>query len=374
VSFGSIAKPVGPNNQYALVYDFNNDWITYDQELGVFSPYLKEVNSNSILHSIKINLDDYPGGYLILKTNKGNEYLFFNNLLKKILKKNQWEVFKIEDLKTLIKSSNLVLSIYGEQNPENKQVVIGYPSKQNVEIAGIKKESLINILPKSFAAYQSTLVIIFIITVIMLSFLSNNYNKAFRKFYSFKDLRSFLIKETSFLINKPLDRPNMMFVILLSIITSFVLIICQSIGYDYTTDSSIFQNGFTFGVLIANFFKLTLIIFVSYLLKFFFINIIGKLFNIDKIIEIHYFKLIQISLYFFSILLIILLISHNVYFINKENFKTILSVVLLLFYSLRTIIIYFTIFTTGNVKTLYLISYLCIVEFLPIMIGTRILT
>jgi hypothetical protein len=45
---------------------------------------------------------------------------------------------------------------------------------------------------------------------------------------------------------------------------------------------------------------------------------------------------------------------------------------LVTFFILRTILIYFAINRSGNIKTLYLISYLCIVEGFPILLGLRI--
>ncbi len=99
----------------------------------------------------------------------------------------------------------------------------------------------------------------------------------------------------------------------------------------------------------------------------------GKLFNIKKIVDIHYFKIIQTTIYYFSIVLVLLLIGFNIHIKIVVEFKYLFTIVLIIFYLLRTLLIYFTINRVGNIKTLYLISYLCIVEVFPIVLGIRIL-
>ncbi len=368
-----LAIPSGPNNAYTIIYDLKYDWLEYNKDLKVYIPHIKENNSNKIIYSLRINFNDYPGCYLLLKSQNSNDYLFFGSKMKQVLPKDEWVKFSYKDLSKVNNNAAFILSIYGDKNPENHSVFFGFPFSKASNIRKIKANNFLDFSPRSFSSIQSSLVVFFLFCLIMMSFLTSNFSKAYKKFYSINDMMSFKIKETSFLVNKPMDRPNMMIVILLSMFSSFVFILCQSKGFDILSNNFIFQNGDSFGVLTSNFFKLTIIIFVLYIAKYFLINTIGSLFNIEKIVDIHYFKLIQISLVFFTIVLVILLISYNAYFGNVSNFKNLFTVILLFFYSIRALIIYFSINQTGNIKTLYLISYLCIVEILPILIGTRLI-
>ena len=368
-----LAIPSGPNNAYTIIYDLKYDWLEYNKDLKVYIPHIKENNSNKIIYSLRINFNDYPGCYLLLKSQNSNDYLFFGSKMKQVLPKDEWVKFSYKDLSKVNNNAAFILSIYGDKNPENHSVFFGFPFSKASNIRKIKANNFLDFSPRSYSSIQSSLVIFFLFCLIMMSFLTSNFSKAYKKFYSINDMLSFKIKETSFLVNKPMDRPNMMIVILLSMFSSFVFILCQSKGFDILSNNFIFQNGDSFGVLTSNFFKLTIIIFVLYIAKYFLINTIGSLFNIEKIVDIHYFKLIQISLVFFTIVLVILLISYNAYFGNVSNFKNLFTIILLFFYSIRALIIYFSINQTGNIKTLYLISYLCIVEILPILIGTRLI-
>jgi hypothetical protein len=367
------ASPSGPENGYNIIYSFEKDWTEYDQDLEVYTPYISKNNTSTKVFSLRINLNDYPGGFLVLKTNQKETFLFFDNHLKKTLPINKWVVYSIKELIKELKKGETILSIFGSNTPENNVVFIGYPFLKNNEIISKTKNNSLNLIPRPTAHLNSSLVFVFFINIIMLSFIASNYTKAFKKYFSFKDLSAFIPKENSFLVNKPMDRPNMMFIIMVSLISGFIVMISQSNGLNLFKENFFFQSGNTFGILTTNFFKTCLLFFVSFILKYFYINLIGKLFNIRKIVDIHYFKIIQTTIYYFSVVLIILLIGFNTHTKLNVEFKYVFTSVLFIFYLLRTLLIYFTINRIGNIKTLYLISYLCIVEVFPIVLGIRIL-
>ncbi|HLO46117.1 MAG TPA: DUF4271 domain-containing protein [Leadbetterella sp.] len=371
---GSVfGSPSGPENRYNIIYNFEKDWSVYDQDLEVYTPYVGLNKENSKVYSIKITLSDFPGGFLLIKTPTKGNFLFLDNHLKKTLPANKWVVYSIRELINETKKSETTLSIFGSSKPEDNIVFIGYPATKTTEIISKTSNNFLSLTPRSTAHINSSLVLVFFINILMLSFIASNYTKAFRKYYSLKDLAAFIPKENSFLVNKPMDRPNMMFIIMLSLISGFILLMAQANGFSVFKENFFFQNGTTFGILTVNFFKICLVVFISYIVKYFYINLIGKLFNIKKIVDIHYFKIIQTSIYYFSAVLILLLIGFNTHQKTAFEFKYLFTSVLVVFYLLRTILIYFTINRAGNIKTLYLISYLCIVEVFPIVLGMRIL-
>ncbi|MFC3810707.1 DUF4271 domain-containing protein [Lacihabitans lacunae] len=370
----AFCETVGPKNEYVVLQDYKYLWTTYDSDLKSFTPYIKENSQDTEVYSLEIPISDFHKSYLLIKSDLDNTYLFLDYKLSEKLKKDTWKILPIESLLKTYKKPKVILSVFGHQNPERIQVYMAYPKNETSIAAATAKKNPFNFLPRNITPYFSSLVLIFIITTTMMTFLSNNYTKAFRRFYSFKDLTSFMIKETSFLVNKPLDRPNMMFVIFLSMIIGFITMMSSNKGLDIFSSGFIFQSGDTFGVYITNFFKVCILIFTLFVLKYFFIKIIGKLFNIEKVVDIHFFKLIQTSVFFFSGLLIVFLFAQNIFIPLKENFLTIATAVISIFYLLRVLVIYFTINRTSNIKTLYLISYLCIVELLPTLIGLRYIT
>ncbi|MFC0184764.1 hypothetical protein ACFFJX_20520 [Pseudarcicella hirudinis] len=54
-----------------------------------------------------------------------------------------------------------------------------------------------------------------------------------------------------------------------------------------------------------------------------------------------------------------------------QNFEKYLLIPVVIFFILRLLLIYFTINKLTSLKNLYLFSYLCIVELIPVIIGIR---
>jgi hypothetical protein len=239
--------PAGPDKKYEVLHDFSYDWLTYNQDLKVFTPYFEDNSREKKSVSLKINLDDYPGAFLLIKSSENNSFLFLNNILKKQLKSNSWTLYPIKELRKISGRSEILLSIYGNTSPKDLEVFVGYPGKiQTESTRSENEEGLFNLSPRSDDPFRSSLVIIFIFNVLIMSFLVSNYNKAYKKYFNLYDLTSPAPKENSFLVNKPLDRPNMFFLIFLSILSGFLVILIQNDKVLDISDSFFFQNGATF--------------------------------------------------------------------------------------------------------------------------------
>ena len=56
---------------------------------------------------------------------------------------------------------------------------------------------------------------------------------------------------------------------------------------------------------------------------------------------------------------------------NAAILEKIILYVVIVFFISRLVLLYFTINKLSSLKNLYLISYLCIVEFIPLIVGIR---
>jgi hypothetical protein len=145
----------------------------------------------------------------------------------------------------------------------------------------------------------------------------------------------------------------------------------QSKGIHVFGGRAILQEGDTLGVLLSNYFRISLAVFVIMVMKYFFIGLVGQLFNLEKIVDLHYFKIVQASSLFYSALVLVLSILFMQYLPNDFNWQVYLFTPIVAFYFIRIFILYFTIIRSIPKQSLYLISYLCIVEILPVILGIR---
>jgi hypothetical protein len=135
---------------------------------------------------------------------------------------------------------------------------------------------------------------------------------------------------------------------------------------------TILQEGETGGIMLTNYFRICLFVFTALIAKFFFISFVGQLFNLEKIVDIHYFKIIQSSIIFFSALVLTVMILFMNYLPKDIDWQTILLIPIIIFYLIRFFILFFTINRVLPIQGLYIFSYLCVVEILPLILGIRL--
>jgi hypothetical protein len=372
VGFGAFAK--SPHSDYNVVYDLANDWMIYDRDVESYVPYSRVGDSDLQMFSLEVDLLNFPHAFLLIKTPESPTSIFIDNALKAVTKKSDWLVYDIQKLKKEYRSGKAVFSFLTVEDPSEFIVFVGFPNQGKTEVTekGQAKE-VVRLLPRGFSRNNSGIAIAFIIGLIITSFVSNNYFRVYAKYYSIQEVFSTKVKEDLFMIGKPLDRPSLLFVILNSIVIGFVILLLQTKDYRLLENSLVYQSGNGPGLFVVNFFRVSLVVFISYIIKFFYISIIGKLFNIGNATDSHYFKAIQSTLFFYSLVFLVLLGMHNFYIPLPQTIDSYILIGLTIFYTVRSVLIYFTINRDTNIKFLYLFSYLCISEVLPLIVGARFL-
>lgn len=372
LGFGAFGQ--SPNPKYNVVYDFSNDWLVYDRDDETYVPYFRASESEYQTFSLEVDFKNYPHTFLVIKTPESSTNIFIDNTLKKVSKKSDWLVFDMNKLAREYKKGEAVFSFLTTEDPSKLIAFVGYPAGDHTEIKekGQAKE-VVKLLPRGLSQSQSGIAIAFVIGLIITSFVSNNYFRVYSKYYSLREVLSTKVKDDLFMIGKPLDRPSLLFVILTSIVLGFVILLMQTRGFRLLGDSIVYQSGNGLGLFVVNFFRVSLLMFIMFVVKFFYLSIIGKLFNISNATDLHYFKAIQSTLFFYSLVFLVLLAMYNFYVPLPQDADNYIFVGLIIFYSFRSLLIYFTINRDTNIKFLYLFSYLCIAEVLPLILGARFL-
>lgn len=368
------AASVGNNESHNLVSDYQRNWYVYDDGYESYVPFISERHFGIPAHVAFCNLEKNINYDLLIKCEEENNFLFIEGTLKRKIPANEWLVISIKDLYNTYDKKEIYVTIYGSENVSKKYVAIGSrKAPKSIDQKRDKTNDIVQILPRNITPFQSSLSLLFIITLSLFTYLSNSYNRSFVGFFNLMGPFTMYSREQSLFANQALSRTNVLFVILLSLIMSLIYLLLQSSGTNLLGNRWFMQDGETVGILLANFFRLSILLFVMLVVKYFFLNIMGGLFNLSKVVDLHYFKLIQTNIVFFSVAFITLFSL----VMGKANMgaaiNEILLYVIVAFYTTRTIVIFLTINRTMPIQVLYLISYLCIVEILPIVIGSRLI-
>jgi len=361
---------------YRPVFNLTHEWLMYDHDEEVYVPFRYDADKEFQTFTLHLDLLRFPRASLLVRTPPKAANIFVDNALERVSKKQEWLVYNLDSLRRVTRKEKIYFSFFTASAPSEVVAYIGFPSGNPVGVSVQEETSVrevVRLTPRSVSRFNSGVAIAFVLSLVVMSFVSNNYFRVYGKYYSLREVLSTRVKEDLFMIGKPLDRPSLLFVILLSVVLGFLILMLQFGGLSLIEGSFLFQSGNTVAVHTVNFLKLCLLVFIIFVLKFFFLNIMGKLFNLGKVTDLHYFKVIQCSLFFYSLLLLLVLIMYNTYIPLPENIDNYLFILLMVFYSWRGLLIYFTINRESNVKFLYLFSYLCIAEALPVILGMRFL-
>lgn len=117
---------------------------------------------------------------------------------------------------------------------------------------------------------------------------------------------------------------------------------------------------------------LTFLLLAGYFIKYIFLVFCGFVFNVPKLVKIQFFEFLRLTLIFSLILFVITLIFFSPFSVLPQMSRLVFDYsvfILLLFLLLK---IGLTLKTAGHFQNVYLISYLCITEILPVLFFYRI--
>ena len=367
----SIAKGgISPDNSFYIVHDYQDDWQVFDERYKAYVPYVHEQHKGHKSFSLFFDIENYKGYKILYRSEKEN-YLFIDASLQKQLPVSMLMVLDIDSLQNVFGKTKLFFTIYGTNtNVEDLSVQIGNKiSKAQKAIE--MNESLLTILPRDISSFQNFFVLGLIVLVCFYAFLYNFQPKSFERFFSPKDLLTISKRDDSFVVNKPFDLGNILFVVSLSLTLGFIFMLITHEKTDLFLVSNILSEGETLRALMLNFLGISIIVFALLLIKYFVLRVLSNLYRLDNITNIHYFKIIQASSLFFLVVLIVLTFSSVSSPLIVKNAEKYLSIPISLFFIARLALLYFTINKMTTLKNLYLFSYLCIVELIPLIVGIR---
>ncbi|AEI49877.1 hypothetical protein Runsl_3515 [Runella slithyformis DSM 19594] len=361
---------VGPDKHYFLVKDLTHQWLVYDRSEKEYVPYVAEQHNNQLSINTLVDLESNLHYDLLIYVEKNN-YLFLNGSLQENLKAGNWKILKIDSLYRVFRRPQLMLTLYGTAGQAGKAVLIGHRKAAVEKLIVVEEESFLNLKPREQASIPNFFILGMLLLFTFAAFLFNTAPRAFYRLYSVPDLFQMDFRDDSYLINKPFGRTNILFVVLLSLELAYLYLFTQDKEYNLFSSKELLATGRTFSDTWLNYLKITCICFLAFIGKYFGLYILGTLYRLEGVANIHYFKVLQSSLLFFTTMLLSASVA-SFYIVDWSAFiRSLLIIPVVAFYLFRTFLIFFTISNSTTVKNLYLISYLCIVELIPIIIGVR---
>lgn len=364
------AEPVTP--AYQKVQSLEDEWLVYDAEYRTYVPFIREKHGVPDALYLHLNLNNYRGYQLSLFSPQ-SVYLFTQAQLQTLVPANQTVALDIDSLYTQHKQTRLLITLYrADGHAAMPSAAIVYPTQQKPENIAAATALQTNRIDRN-APLKNFIIISLLLIMALYAFLWNYHPKAFKSYYNAAAMFSFSFKEDTVLISRPLSNISLLFIYNHSLLLSFLYIVIQKGSGRLLLNDPVLQAASSFGDLMGYFFGLSVLIFLLNIGKYLFIYTLGSLFNLSQVIYIHFYEYLLLSRFFYNIvaiLVFILVVS------APQTLPFLYGTVVLLiiaFSIIRLLIINFALNRQTSVKTLYLFSYLCATELIPILIGFKIL-
>ena len=219
---------------------------------------------------------------------------------------------------------------------------------------------------------RDTWIVVSILLLLLFTLSRLVFPKVFLATYSLKKFFVFRQSEDFGTGLRLLSTENLHFTYLLSAASTFCILVIDSFPSTDTFFPSWLQSDSIIeGVLI--WMGMSVVVVLLFLLRYLFISVYGKLFNLPNSMSRHFQEaqsLNQVFILFISGSLIVMLYS-GFYFPNFVFQIIITSVGIYLIY--RQFNLYFKFVSLGTYSKLYIFSYLCTTELIPVLIGINLL-
>lgn len=368
----AFATPIDSAN-YVPFQDLEAEWQVYDDKYKAYVPYISARHKGTKTISFWLDTEKSNYYYLVIKLKK-DEYFFINQQLHQVIGKDGWQAYKIDSLQKIYKDKKMFLTFY------NKNASVGLtdsfigvfsPKIINKKVTKNSTTSLEEYFRQKINNPKTSIIILVgILIFAFYTLLWNIYPRHFYNFLNIKKLFSLARREDENALNKPLSAGNVLFVLGCVLLGAYFGLMFQEVqNYKlpfFVREGSIFVN-------IYNYFLFVLTFAVLIAGKFVLIVFLERLLGLDKISNAHFYEHVR-----FSQILYVLLCGLGLYYfvVNPHQmlvFKTLSSIILLFGFISRSIFLWIHVNKISGMRNIYLISYLCASEIIPVLIYIKLL-
>lgn len=370
-AMAKVDDKISPPADFFPIYDYQNDWLVYNSQYKNYVPYSQGVNESVRSVSLSIDLLKNRRYFLLIKT-EAEGYLFLNGALQQRLPSEEWLKLNIDSLFKSFKSEELLLTVYGSSGISGKKVLLCNQKQKNA--AGIVHHSastLINIKPIPFSQFGNFAVMAMLIILILNAWIFNLNPLSFVRLINPLEYFNNNPREQLSKINKPYSNSIIFFVLIDAMLMAFLLLFFTTNDLNLFSVITILTEQTNTFQYFLDFLLLSGIFFFLIYGKFVLMSVVGNMLNLDKLVDTLFLKIIQSAYFFYAALFLIVFMlgfNHTSWFIPLKPY---ILFPFLFFYIGRFISLYVVTKPSTSFINLYLFSYLCVIEIIPLIIGIK---
>lgn len=360
-----LANAQAPDSQIVIIHDLRNDLLVFDEAGRSYVPFVGESIANETSVSFMLDVQKHKNYNLYVQAPAGTS-VFLEGKLIAVADTRKDMFFGIDSLGRMYDKDSLLTTLYNKRFGD-QHVTIAISRFKDEKSADEKAGTVdIEFNRRETSDFPDFFVLGIIILLIVYALVINFFNKKFLSFYNLGRAFSVNIREEVAFKGKIFDGDNLPIFLAHSLLVAFVGIFLLLAIDAETPVISGFGRAFRYWFIIA------FLVFIFFILKYWLLLLLGQLFKLP-FVNRHYLEYVRLSKIFFAIAFLAIVILYMGANLELFNIGPIMAKFLILFLILRVLLLYFKFSNSSSFKKLYLFSYLCSTELLPMIIGLKIL-
>jgi hypothetical protein len=353
-------------DDYEIIKDLGREWITVDDE-NHYVPFIDEGMAEVPVAGILLDLARYGGNELLICM-PGNSSVLIEQQIVAYRIDESCLSLPVDELRGDYDKDRLLVSVY---QPDRDFEEIGFwVVRAKSSLAGQKVNASLRRADSPLADFFT---LGLMIILLFYAILVHQYPRVSRNLYSLGQAFSTKVREEQGRV-RLINEAHLMFLIQHCLLLAYLLIMLYAL-----TDTIRIELPFinlepaTFGGYMLLWAQMALLVFGTIWLKYIIIMIFGSMFGLRQLRYLHMLDYMRISLIYSAFLFALLIITFAGIGMYQTGYFRGLVYVFLVLSAIRVIVLYVRLFSRGSFRNVYLFSYICIAEIVPLLVGIELL-
>lgn len=360
----------GEEENIVVVKDLESELMVYDESEQRYFPYIDDKKVSFPIITLALDLKANSGySFNVYATN--NASLFIEGKIVDYLEEGKNSRYSIDSLTNIYQKDSLYLTVYsptGKFENFSFEIVSVQPEKLKVQESN-NQDYYIH--PRRIGSFSDYFVLASVLILVFVTILYRTNQKYFHDFYNFPKAMSMKIREEAYLSVRYITGTYLSFLIIQSFIIGFILL--NIFHYSHNLKSQLdFISTDTLMSSMMGWMKVSGLIFLSFLLKYFLVKSISQLFNLKGFSTIHFFDFFRLSITFYLLILVAIVILIPGFSFEDFLWIPTLIKIIIIFYIFRMLVLFLKLYKYAPFRNLHLILYICSTELLPLLVGFKI--
>lgn len=358
--FSAIAQ--SEEKTYHLIEDLRLEWLTIDQH-NRYVPFVARDRANPSIIGVRLNLEKYAGNQLRCCLPAHTSLLIEKEILTSV-KRPRCLIYSIDSLRKEYQQPVLLLTVYQPASQLTKVEL------QVVNNTSAPLAQPYPILPRLLSAKENFFVLGLVFILMLYATLINHYPKTFRNIYNLPRILALRSREEDLRI-RLISEPHTFFLVQHCLVVAFLFIVLIPNAGQWISASGFAPLGV--GSYLWLWLLLSLIVLVTIWVKYLIVVLFGSLFKLKQLMYLHMFDFMRLSMMFWGAVFLLAIFVHYNLALQEQIHGRALTYLFIAFALARILILYLRLFRNSALKNMYLFSYICTAEIIPLSVGLELL-